>query len=62
MQRLAPRHRLAEQMFVTRKDLVPMLVLLVATTGRNIEAIKELPAEHRILQDRAVELVVWERL
>jgi hypothetical protein len=37
------------------------MVLLVALTGRNIETIKELPAEHRILENRAVELRVVKR-
>ncbi|MFJ5668475.1 hypothetical protein ACIQAR_22560 [Micromonospora chalcea] len=61
VQQSAPRHRLAQQLFVTRADLVPMLVLLVATTGWNLESVKELPTEHRILEDRAVELFITKR-
>jgi hypothetical protein len=61
VQSLQPRRRLAEQLFISRDDLAPMLVLLVATTGWNIETVKELPVEHRILQGRAVELVVTKR-
>ena len=60
-QMLIKRRELAEQLFVTRRDLVAMLVLLVATTGYNIEAVKELPAEHRLIEDRAVEVVVTKR-
>ena len=37
------------------------MVLFVALTGRNVETIKELPAEHRILEGRAVELRVIKR-
>ncbi|WP_157124495.1 hypothetical protein [Nocardia pseudovaccinii] len=60
---LAPRARLelAEQLFLTLADLAPLLVLLVAVTGYNVETIKELPAEHRLLEDRAVELRVIKR-
>jgi hypothetical protein len=55
------RRELAEQVFVTRQDLVPMLVLLVATTGWNVETVKELPAEHRVIEGLAVELQVTKR-
>lgn len=47
--------------FVTRADLAPMLVLLVATTGWNIEVVKELPSEHRVVEGLAVELEVTKR-
>ncbi|MEU7823027.1 hypothetical protein [Catellatospora sp. NPDC049133] len=56
-----PRLRLAQQLFVTWQDLAPLMVLLVSATGWNIETIKELPAEHRILDGRAVELKVIKR-
>jgi hypothetical protein len=46
---------------LTKRDLVPLLVLLVAVTGRNVETIKELPSAHRILDDRAVEVRVLKR-
>ncbi|MDQ1646776.1 MAG: hypothetical protein QOJ50_2960 [Cryptosporangiaceae bacterium] len=52
---------LAARLFLTRLDLPPLLVLLVAVTGWNIETIKELPAEHRILDGRAVEVRVIKR-
>jgi hypothetical protein len=58
---MVARLELAKQVFVTRRDLVPMLILLVATTGWNVEAIKELPAEHRVIEGLAVELLVTKR-
>lgn len=59
--KLVRRQKLAEQLFMTRRELVPMLVLLAVTTGRNIETLKELPAEHRIIEHRAVEVVITKR-
>ncbi|EWM19783.1 hypothetical protein [Kutzneria sp. 744] len=50
------RSLLARRLFVTRADLAPLLVLLAAVTGRNSETLKELPAEHRVLDGVAVEL------
>jgi hypothetical protein len=58
---LPARKQIAERLFLTMPDLTPLLVLLVAVTGRNIETIKELPAEHRILDGRAVELRLTKR-
>jgi hypothetical protein len=58
---LPARRQMAEQLFLTMPDLAPLLVLLVAVTGRNIETIKELPAAHRILDGRAVELRLTKR-
>lgn len=55
------RRRIAESVFVTRRDLAPMMVLLVATTGWNIEVVKELPSEHRVIEGLAVELEVTKR-
>lgn len=57
----AAQRQLAEQVFVTRRDIVPMLVLLVATTGWNVEVIKELPSEHRVIEGLAVEVEVTKR-
>lgn len=54
--RLTVRRDLAEHLFLTPRDLCPLMVLLVAVTGRNIETIKELPANHRIIENHAVEL------
>ena len=59
--RLAARLRVAERLFVTNADLISLLVLLVAVTGWNVETVKELPAAHRILDGRAVELQVLKR-
>jgi hypothetical protein len=54
------RIALAQRLFVTRTDREPMLVLL-ALTGRNCETLKELPAEHRVLDGVAVELRLVKR-
>lgn len=51
----------AGQLFVTRADLPPLLTLLVAITGRNIETLKELSAEHRLIGTRAVEVQLVKR-
>ena len=32
------------------------MLLLVALTGLNAESVKELPADHRVLEDHAVKL------
>jgi len=53
--------RIAERCFVTLADLTPMLVLLVASTGWNVEVIKELPLEFRNIEDHAIELSVVKR-
>lgn len=58
---LPERRALAGQLFLTLADLAPLLVLLVAVTGWNVETIKELPIEHRLLEDRAVELRLVKR-
>jgi hypothetical protein len=55
------RQGLAEPLFVTRRDVPALLILLVATTGWNIETIKEFPAEHRVLEGRAVEVRLTKR-
>lgn len=55
------RRDLAGTLFLTIPDLAPLLVLFVALTGRNIETIKELPHEHRILENRAVEIRLTKR-
>jgi hypothetical protein len=58
---LPARRAHAERLFVVWPDIAPLLVLLVAITGRNIETIKELPAEHRVLDGRAVEVRLTKR-
>ncbi|MFD0008244.1 hypothetical protein ACFVJ4_38480 [Streptomyces sp. NPDC127178] len=59
--RLVQRTALASQLFLTWRDLAPLMVLLALVTERNGETLKELPARHRILEDRAVEVVVLKR-
>jgi hypothetical protein len=53
--------QLAGRLFVTQRDLWPLLTLLVALTGRSPDALKEVPAAHRVLSDIAVELVLVKR-
>ncbi|MEV5090324.1 hypothetical protein AB0N18_20825 [Streptomyces griseoincarnatus] len=55
------RGELASQLFLTWRDMAPLMVLLALVTERNGETLKELPAKHRVLEDRAVELVVVKR-
>lgn len=55
------RIELASQLFLTWRDLAPLTVLLALVTERNGETIKELPAKHRVLEDRAVELITVKR-
>lgn len=61
IERMAFRRREAEKLFITKRDLVPILALFVIRTGWNVEAIKELPADHRVLDGRAVELELVKR-
>jgi hypothetical protein len=51
----------AGHLFLTDKDLVPLLVLGVALTERNPETVKELPASHRLLEQRAVAVGITKR-
>lgn len=55
------RLRLAGHLYLTNLDVIPLLALMIAVTGRNIETIKELPAEHRVLGGKAVELQIIKR-
>ena len=57
----AGRQQLAGQLFVTLRDLPPLMLPAAALSERNGETIKELPARHRLLEDRAVELVIVKR-
>ncbi len=57
----AERRRIAAHLFLTREDLPPLLILMVALTGRNGETVKELPAIHRLLDGKAVEVTVTKR-
>lgn len=55
------RSVLAGRLFVTLPDLPPLMMLAAALSERNGETIKELPARHRILEGKAVELVIVKR-
>lgn len=61
VQLVSARRQVAEKLFVTKQDIIAMLVLLVATTGWNVEVMKELPSEHRVIEGLAVELEVTKR-
>jgi hypothetical protein len=55
------RIELASDLFLTLDDVLALLVLFVAVTGRNVETIKELPVEHTVLDGRAVQLRILKR-
>ena len=55
------RRELAGQLFLTLRDLPPLMMLAAALSERNGETIKELPARHRVLENRAVKLVIVKR-
>jgi hypothetical protein len=55
------RGQIAAAVFITPRDLPPLVALMIALTGCNVETVKELPAEHRLLDGRAVELTVLKR-
>ncbi|WP_405844549.1 hypothetical protein [Streptomyces sp. NBC_01518] len=61
LQDSAARFALAQQVFLIEPDLVPLLVLGIGLTGRNAETIKELPTEHRVVEDRAVAVTLIKR-
>ncbi len=53
------RRELASRLFVTLPDLWPLMILIAALTGRSPEALKELPASHRVLDDAAARCRHW---
>ncbi len=57
----AARVSAAQHLFLTEQDLIPLLVLGVALTERNPETVKELPAQHRVLEGRAVAVGITKR-
>ncbi|MEV6502211.1 hypothetical protein [Streptomyces prunicolor] len=57
----AAETELASQLFLTIADLSPLIVLAIGLSGRNVETIKELGAEHEILDDRAVRVHLTKR-
>ncbi len=58
---LEGRAHLARQLFLGDTDLAPLMVLAAGVTGRNAETLKDLPAEHRVLDDRAVAVNLTKR-
>ncbi|MBT2472928.1 hypothetical protein J7E97_35035 [Streptomyces sp. ISL-66] len=58
---LRRRADLAGHLFMTWADLAPLMALLAVVTERNGESLKELPVRHRLLEDRAVEVVLVKR-
>jgi hypothetical protein len=61
LERVRETSATARMLFPVRADLPAMLVLLAAVTARNIETIKELPAEHRVVDNKAVEVRLTKR-
>jgi hypothetical protein len=59
--RLKTRGRLAERLFMVPADVIPLSALFVVVSARNIETIKELPAAHTVVADKAVEVTVTKR-
>ncbi|MCX4547190.1 hypothetical protein [Streptomyces sp. NBC_01565] len=57
----AARHAQARQLFVLDGDLAPLMIYAAGLTGRNPETLKELPAEHRLLEGRAVVVTLTKR-
>jgi len=61
LERVSATNNASRTLFPVRADLPAMLVLLAAVTGRNVETIKELPAEHRVVGGKAVEVRLTKR-
>ncbi|MFJ5839799.1 hypothetical protein ACIQGO_24085 [Streptomyces shenzhenensis] len=57
----AAETQLAGQLFLTIADLPPLIVLAIGLSGRNVETIKELGAEHQVLDDRAIRVHLTKR-
>lgn len=55
------RSEIAGMLGLVTGDLPPLMVLMAALAERNGESVKELPTDHRILENRAVELHVTKR-
>ncbi|MEU3616279.1 hypothetical protein ABZ725_28715 [Streptomyces sp. NPDC006872] len=51
----------AKQLFVVDPDLAPLLIYAAGLSGRNPETLKELPAEYRLLEERAVAVTLTKR-
>ncbi|WP_420036109.1 hypothetical protein ACN2WE_31260 [Streptomyces sp. cg28] len=57
----AARQVQAGQLFVLDSDLAPLMIYAAGLTGRNPETLKELPAEHRMLEGHAVAVTLTKR-
>ncbi len=55
------RLAVARELFLVTADMPALLALFVVVAERNVETIKELSVEHRVLEGRAVELSVVKR-
>lgn len=55
------QRELASRLFLLDQDLAPLLVFGICVTGRNGETLKELPAAHEVLEDRAVRVELTKR-
>ncbi|MFB7475574.1 hypothetical protein [Kitasatospora sp. NPDC056184] len=55
------RLEIARHLFLTDSDLAPLFVLGVGLTGRNAETIKDLAADHRVLENQAVAVALTKR-
>ncbi|MDX3538140.1 hypothetical protein PV721_28100 [Streptomyces sp. MB09-01] len=51
----------ARRLFVVDGDLAPLMIYAAGLSGRNPETLKELPAEHRVLEERAVVVTLTKR-
>ncbi|GGN63846.1 hypothetical protein GCM10011579_032610 [Streptomyces albiflavescens] len=51
----------ARQLFMVDEDLTPLMIYAAVLSGRNLEKLKELPAEHRLLEGRAVAVTLTKR-
>ncbi|WP_181798882.1 hypothetical protein, partial [Streptomyces sp. WELS2] len=51
----------ARRLFVVDDDLAPLMVYAAGLTGRNPETLKDLPAEHEVLEGAAVALTLVKR-
>ncbi len=52
---------IAQRLFLTNRDLTPLLILLVGSSGINSETAKELPAAHAIDGDRILRIETTKR-
>lgn len=51
----------ASQLFLVGEDLAPLMVFAAGLTGRNPETLKEMPADHRVIEGRALALTLTKR-